>query len=54
MAMTRDRRLFRALMEGARGTGGIYGIWQRVRSHLRGETYQPDHEARHSHMAAEP
>ena len=50
-AMARDASPFRTLMDGARGTAGIYGLWQRVRARVRGERFSPDHASRHRPVA---
>lgn len=36
-AIARDHRRFRVLVEGGRGMGGIYGLWQRLR-------FAPEHD----------
>jgi 1-acyl-sn-glycerol-3-phosphate acyltransferase len=38
-AITRDHQRFRVLVEGGRGMGGIYGLWQRLR-------FAPEHDPR--------
>ncbi|NDV02417.1 lysophospholipid acyltransferase family protein [Pseudoroseicyclus tamaricis] len=43
LAMARDAAPFETLIGGARGTGGVYGLWQRGRAALKGERYSPDH-----------
>ena len=45
LAMARNPAPFTALLEGGRGTAGVYGAWQRLRSTLRGERFQADHQA---------
>ena len=42
-AMARDEGRFTTLLEGARGTAGFYGVWQRLRARLLGERWRPDH-----------
>ena len=34
---------FVTILGGAVGVGGIYGFWQRIKSLLRGEKYDPRH-----------
>jgi 1-acyl-sn-glycerol-3-phosphate acyltransferase len=43
LAQARDPRAFQEVLRGRRGVGGVYGIWQRGRSALRGERHVPDH-----------
>ena len=42
-AMLRDEGRFTTLLEGARGTAGLYGLWQRLRTRMHREHWQPDH-----------
>jgi 1-acyl-sn-glycerol-3-phosphate acyltransferase len=42
-AMQRDEARFTTLLEGARGAAGLYGVWQRLRTRMRGERWKPDH-----------
>jgi 1-acyl-sn-glycerol-3-phosphate acyltransferase len=42
-SLQRSPALFDTLMEGGRGTAGVYGGWQRLRARLRGEMYNGDH-----------
>jgi 1-acyl-sn-glycerol-3-phosphate acyltransferase len=44
LAMARDPAAFRTVIGGARGTGGVYGLWQRGRAALAGRRFVPDHE----------
>ena len=39
----RSASAFCTLLEGKRGTSGIYGLWQRTRERLLGHSYEPDH-----------
>ena len=43
LAMARDAAAFETLIDGARGTGGPYALWQRGRAMLAGRRYMPDH-----------
>ncbi|SDE80099.1 lysophospholipid acyltransferase family protein [Limimaricola pyoseonensis] len=43
LSMARDPSAFRAVIGGARGVGGVYGLWQRGRAALDGRTHAPDH-----------
>jgi 1-acyl-sn-glycerol-3-phosphate acyltransferase len=43
--MTRDPKRFRLLLGGSRGVGGFYGRWQRLKSWVKFQKYQPDHDA---------
>jgi 1-acyl-sn-glycerol-3-phosphate acyltransferase len=45
-AIARDPLLFTPLLEGARGTGGLYALGRRLRALLRGEGFEEDHSAR--------
>lgn len=45
LAQARDPQGFTNLMAGRSGVGGIYGLWQHVRSLARGERHSPDHIA---------
>ncbi len=42
-ALQRDASRFSALFAGRQGTGGVYGVWQRIRSAMRGEGLFPEH-----------
>ena len=44
-ATTRDPARFDTVLGGARGVGGVYGLWSRARATAKGRTYQPDHMA---------
>lgn len=44
-SLRRDESAFTTVLQGARGTSGVYGVWQRVRSGLRGTKHATDHEA---------
>ena len=43
-SMTRDARLFRRLLRGGTGIGGIYDGWRRLRALLGGRPFDPSHE----------
>ena len=43
LAIARDPAAFQTVIGGARGTGGIYGLWQRARAALAGRRFSPDH-----------
>ena len=43
LATKRDARDFNTLAAGGVGVGGVYELWQRLRSRLRGEVYKPEH-----------
>jgi len=47
LAMSRDASRFEALLDGGAGIGGVYNLWQRLRSGLRGEQYRPEHGSIH-------
>ncbi|MDT0684435.1 lysophospholipid acyltransferase family protein [Roseicyclus sp. F158] len=42
-AMARDPAGFETLIGGTRGTGGIYGLWQRARAATTGRPFEQDH-----------
>ncbi|MFM2042675.1 MAG: hypothetical protein RLY86_1251 [Pseudomonadota bacterium] len=44
-AMARDGAAFRTLLSGRVGTGGVYGLWQRLSANLRGRPFDPAHAA---------
>ncbi|MCS7021690.1 MAG: lysophospholipid acyltransferase family protein [Gemmataceae bacterium] len=44
-SISRDEQQFTTLLRGHCGVAGWYGRWQRVRSWLRGQRYQPEHAA---------
>lgn len=44
----RDPDRFRILLEGRSGIGGIYDVWRRLTSALRGRAFDPSHEGRRS------
>lgn len=44
-AMTRDAGRFTTLTAGRVGVGGIYDLWRRGKAMLRGEKFDPAHEA---------
>jgi len=44
-AMSRDPAMFQTILAGRTGVGGSYDWWRRVRSWLRGERFDPSHEA---------
>jgi 1-acyl-sn-glycerol-3-phosphate acyltransferase len=43
-AMARDSQQFTSLVEGSSGVGGIYDLWRRLRSTLRGQRFDARHE----------
>ncbi|MEM0897854.1 MAG: lysophospholipid acyltransferase family protein [Verrucomicrobiota bacterium] len=43
LTQQRDLAPFEPLVQGRRGTGGIYGLWQALRAKLRGEDFDPRH-----------
>jgi 1-acyl-sn-glycerol-3-phosphate acyltransferase len=42
-AIARDATRFKNLLEGGAGVGGMYDLWRRSRSWMRGERFQPEH-----------
>ena len=44
-AASRDPARFQTVLGGARGVGGVYGLWSRARAAAKGRDYQPDHVA---------
>ncbi|MGO4388440.1 lysophospholipid acyltransferase family protein [Microvirga sp. 2YAF29] len=44
----RDPARFRPVLEGRSGIGGLYDGWRRLTSALRGRSFDPSHEGRHS------
>ena len=42
----RDASLFRPLLTGASGVGGMYDLWRAFKSRLRGKPWQPEHGSR--------
>jgi 1-acyl-sn-glycerol-3-phosphate acyltransferase len=46
-ALARDPSVFETILGGARGVGGIYGAWTRLRDALAGRRHDPDHLADH-------
>jgi 1-acyl-sn-glycerol-3-phosphate acyltransferase len=44
-AMSRDPAKFTTLLEGRTGVGGFYDRWRRFQSWIRGERFDPSHEA---------
>ena len=44
-SLRRNPAAFTTLLEGRRGTAGPYALWQRTLARLRGQRFQPDHEA---------
>ncbi len=44
-ALSRDPRRFEVLLGGKAGVGGVYDLWRRLRSWLRGERFQAAHAA---------
>ncbi len=43
LSMARDGAAFETVIGGARGTGGVYGVWQRGRAMVSGRRFAPDH-----------
>jgi hypothetical protein len=43
-SMTRDAALFRPVLGGISGIGGIYDLWRRARSWSRGRRFDPSHD----------
>jgi len=43
LAVARDPAPFETLIGGARGTGGVYGLWQRARAAAAGRRHVADH-----------
>ena len=43
LSIARDPAVFDQAIGGARGTGGVYGIWQGARARWRGDRFRPDH-----------
>ncbi len=48
-AMTRDPALFRPLLRGGSGVGGVYDMWRRLGSWFRGQRFDPAHARRTPH-----
>jgi 1-acyl-sn-glycerol-3-phosphate acyltransferase len=44
-AQTRDPALFRAIVGGSAGVGGVYGLWRRLTSALTGRKFVAEHDA---------
>jgi hypothetical protein len=44
--MTRDPALFRFLLRGGAGVGGIYDLWRRLRSWAGGQRFDAAHGPR--------
>ena len=40
----RDPALFRPLLRGGAGVGGIYDAWRWARARARGQRFDPSHE----------
>ena len=45
-AIARDPKRFRVLLEGSRGTGGIYALGRRLSAKVRGRRFPEDHSER--------
>lgn len=45
-AISRDAGLFRPLVSGRTGIGGVYDCWRRCKAWFRGERFDPSHEGR--------
>jgi 1-acyl-sn-glycerol-3-phosphate acyltransferase len=43
-AMRRDPALFRELLSGKSGVGGVYDVWRRLKAWVRGQKFDPSHE----------
>lgn len=44
-ARRRDEDAFATILGGAAGVGGVYDVWRRLRSRLRGERFSAEHAA---------
>lgn len=44
-AMSRDPARFTTLLDGRTGIGGVYDLWRRLKASVRGERFDPSHEA---------
>ncbi|WP_299817684.1 lysophospholipid acyltransferase family protein [uncultured Jannaschia sp.] len=44
-AMAREPAAFETILGGARGVGGVYGLWSRLRDMAAGRGHDPDHLA---------
>ena len=42
-SMQRDPALFEDLIVGRAGVGGVYDVWRRLKSWVRGEAFRPEH-----------
>lgn len=42
-AQRRDPRMFRCLLRGGAGVGGVYDHWREFKARLHGEKFQPEH-----------
>ena len=42
-ALARDPKAFLPLLRGNAGVGGVYGLAQRLKARLRGQSYRPEH-----------
>ncbi|MGK7867481.1 lysophospholipid acyltransferase family protein [Falsiroseomonas sp. E2-1-a20] len=45
-AIARDPARFETLLQGPEGMGGIYQLWRRLRSAMKGQTFDPRHDPR--------
>jgi 1-acyl-sn-glycerol-3-phosphate acyltransferase len=43
--MTRDPSAFTELLSGKTGVGGVYDLWRRLKSWVRGRRFDPSHDA---------
>jgi 1-acyl-sn-glycerol-3-phosphate acyltransferase len=44
-AISRDPAKFTELLSGKTGVGGVYDLWRRLKAWVRGERFDPSHEA---------
>lgn len=44
-AMSRDPAKFTTVLDGRTGVGGMYDLWRRLKSWVRGEKFDPSHDA---------
>jgi 1-acyl-sn-glycerol-3-phosphate acyltransferase len=47
LAATRDASRFEPVLKGNAGVSGVYELWRRLLSRLRGEAYDPEHGSIH-------
>lgn len=46
-AIARDPARFETLLRGPEGMGGVWQLWRRLRSTMRGERFDPRHDPKH-------